>query len=696
MNKLSKKIKRKGIRRLFLEGIIICGGLIFLLSATLFLWISFSSLSLPQPDVIGEKILSGSTQIYDRTGKILLYELGVRRFWVNYDEIPKKVILTTLAAEDTSFFYHNGVSIKGIIRALWLNIKNRSVGYGGSTITQQLARNLFLSQDKNIVRKIKEAILAIELEKKYSKDEIITYYLNIINFGEGNYGIKAASDFYFGKNIKDLTYAEIATLISIPRSPQYYSPSKKENIPRLISRKEQILKNLYKAGWINQKEYSEAIAEKLKFTEKKYLRIAAPHFVLEVKTILEKKFPKMNLEQAGLKVLTTLNYDFQKVAEESVGTGAKENEKKYKGKNAALLAMDPKTGEILAMVGSRDFNDTTIDGQVNMTIWPRQPGSAFKPFSYITLFQLGYPIETIIFDLPTNFGTAQTPYRPKNFSGNFSGPISLRSALARSLNIPAIKVFYLAGPERVIENARKFGITALDSYRHYGLSLGIGTAELRMIDMVRAYGVFANEGELPSQSLILKITDSNGKSLYEYQPIRERVIDTQSARMLNSILKDYEARRWLFGGTLGYTKIGNYDIAIKTGTSQDYRDAWALGYTPNLVVAVWSGNTNGSVMRGGESLVASLPIWGNFTKKVLFNFPIEPFNNPLPRTVNKPMLNGSYVSESGIHDILYFVDRNNPLGPSPYNPANDPQFYGWEGAVENWNMRNNEERGFSG
>jgi membrane carboxypeptidase/penicillin-binding protein PbpC len=367
-----------------------------------------------------------------------------------------------------------------------------------------------------------------------------------------------------------------------------------------------------------------------------------------------------------------------------VKEGALKNEKNAGAKNASLLMMDAKTGEILVMVGSRDFFDESIQGQVNMTTALRQPGSTFKPISYATLFQLGYPIETIVFDVPTNFGTPDNPYIPKNFDHKFRGPVNLRIALAQSINVPAVKVFYLAGPERVIENARKFGLTTIKDYKNYGLSLGLGTAEVRMIDLLKAYSVFANDGEVVSQSLILKIYNSKGEVIYEYKPVKERVIDSQPVRMVNDILKDYEARRGLFVRSLPLTKIDDYEIAIKTGTSQFYRDAWTIGYIPEFIVGVWAGNTDGKPVKEGLSTVAALPIWYNFVSKIIKDFPKTKFPSPLPVKVNKILLNGEWISSYGIHSELYFIDRNNPLGPMPANPYNDPQFYNWESAVQSW------------
>ncbi len=689
MSSIQRRLRRGFLVRLCVELLTALGVVSALVLALLFLWFSLVSARLPEPEVLGQHIVGGGTQLYDRDSKVLLFEIGTRRSWVDYTNIPERVILATLAAEDADFFYHRGVSLRGIVRAIWLNLQSGSIGYGGSTITQQLARNLFLDNHKSISRKVREALLAVDLERRYSKEEILTFYLNTINFGEGNYGIKTAADFYLGKELKDLTWAEVASLVAIPRSPLYYAPTKRENLDRMIARRNQILGNLRQLGWIDQQTERQALTEQLHLTGKRYARIAAPHFVLEVRTILQHLFPDRDLERAGLTVVTTLDFSLQQAAEQAVSRGAAENEKRYNGRNASLLAMDARTGEIIAMVGSRNFNDPSIDGQVNMTIWPRQPGSAFKPFSYLTLFQLGYPLETTLFDLPTNFGTAAQPYRPRNFDQRFVGPINLVHALAESRNVPAVKVFYLAGPNRVIANARSAGITTLSDTGQYGLSLGLGTAELRMIDLVRAYGVLANDGEIVSQSLVRRVTDANGKVLYSYQPTRERVIDSQSVRMVNAILKDPDARRGLFGASLGLTHVGDREIGLKTGTSQEYRDAWVFGYTPTHVIAVWSGNTNGKPMRpGGASLVAALPIWHEFATIAFHDVPAVNFPLPLPRHVEKPMLNGQWQSTQGVHDILYYVDRSNPTGSAPTDPNIDPQFSAWEKAVQTWSSGN--------
>jgi penicillin-binding protein 1C len=656
--------------------------LIFLLvSFFIFLFI-VQSVHLPSPDLIGEKIVSGGTEIYDRTGKILLYKVGFRRSWVNFEDIPENVIKATLIAEDQDFYSHHGISFKGILRSIYLNIKTKSLEYGGSTITQQLARNLFLTKEKTLLRKINEIILALKLERKYSKNEILTYYLNSIYYGEGNIGIRAAADYYFDKKLKDLTLSEAVILASIPKAPALYAPVSKENIERLKKRRDYLLSRLKEEGWIDEKEYNLALNEEIKVTKTKYAGMIAPHFVIEVLNELKNKFSNLNLEEINLKVISTLDYDLQKIAEKAVIDGAKRNKEKYGGSNAALMAIDPKTGEVLALVGSKDFFDETIDGQVNVPFRPRQPGSAFKPISYAALFELGYPDKTIVFDVPTDFGN----YRPQNFDKKFKGPVTLRQALAESRNVPSVKVFYLADPERVIDLARKAGISYLKDWQNYGLSLGLGTAEIRMADLIRFYGALANDGKLVSQSLILKIIQDK-KIIYEYKPEEKEIVSSETARILNDILKDIEARKGLLQASLPLTIFPGYEVALKTGTTQFYQDAWTFGYTPNIVVGVWAGNTDGRRMNSlGASLVAALPIFHQFLSSAISMGKIQPesFIPPEERIVNKPMLNGSWISPYGIHDILFYVDRKNPLGPIPEDPSLDPQYILWENGVQKW------------
>jgi penicillin-binding protein 1C len=654
----------------------------FVFSSLLLILYFYFSKDLPEPSILGQKIVSSGVEIYDRTETVLLYKIGFRRKWVDYNEIPDKVIKSFLVAEDVEFFKHKGVSLRGIIRSIYLNLKKREFSYGGSTITQQLARNLFLTKEKTLGRKIREIILAWKIEKKYSKEEILTFYLNSIYLGEGNIGVGAASEYYFDKKIQRVSWSEAAILASIARAPALYAPTSPENLKRLKERRDFILKKLYESGFLSSIEYEKALKEEIPLVKGKFAGIIAPHFVMEVIKVLKEKFPNKNLEELNLKVVTTLDLRLQKIAEEVVEKRVKENKEKYGSTNGALMAINPKTGEVLALVGSKDFFDETIDGQVNVPFRKRQPGSAIKPLVYSALFELGYPDKTIVFDVPTNFGN----YKPKNFDGKFKGPVNLRQALAESRNVPSVKVFYLAIPERVISLAKEAGIEYLDDWKKYGLSFGLGTAEVRMADLIRFYGALANDGILVSQTLILKIVQE-GKIIYEYFPQEKRIISSETARLVTDILKDKEARRGLFQRSFYLTDFGFYEVALKTGTTQFYQDAWTFGYTKDLVVGVWTGNTNGQRLKSqAASIVAALPIFHDFMQKLIDEgiLPENKFDPPEKREVNKPMLNGEWITPYGIHDILFYVDRFDPLGPIPLNPEKDPQFLLWEEGVQNW------------
>jgi len=656
--------------------------LIFLLLSFLIFAFTIQTIYLPDVNLIGEKITSGGIEIYDRTGEILISKSGPKRSWVNFEDIPSLLIKTVLIAEDKNFYKHKGFSFEGIIRSIYLNVKSGELKYGGSTITQQLVRNLFLNKEKTILRKLNEIILAIKIEQKYSKNEILNYYLNSIYYGEGNIGIRAAAEYYFDKNLKDLNLSEMAILASIPRAPLLYSPINSKNLERLKKRRDYILQNLKNEKIITEKDYEQAIKQEIKIVKPRYSGTIAPHFFIETLSILKKMFPNQNLEELNLKVITTLDYELQKIAEKAVVEGAERNKSKYGGANASMMVIDPKTGEILALVGSKNFFDESIDGQVNIPFRLRQPGSAFKPLFYAALFELGYPDETIIFDVPTNFGN----YRPKNFDKKFKGPVSLRQALAESRNVPSVKVFYLAIPERVIEITNKCGMNYIKDWKNYGLSMALGTAEVKMADLLRFYAALANDGKMASQSFILKIIKDK-KIIYEYKPEYTQIVSQQTARILNDILKDANARSGLLSASLPLTIFDDYEVALKTGTTQFYQDAWTFAYTPTLAVAVWAGNTSGKRMNSlGASLVAALPIFNQFMKESIKQnkVPKEYFIVPEERTIDKPMLNGKWQSEYGIHSILYYVNRNNPLGEIPENPYDDSQFKFWEQGVKNW------------
>ena len=659
---------------------------------------------LPSGGELTSQKMNQSTKIYDRTGGVLLYEIsaGEKRTVVSLAQIPKSLRDATISIEDENFYNEPAFDWRGIARAIFVNITRGGVVQGGSTITQQLARNAFLTIDRTFLRKIKELLLAIKLNENYSKDEILGLYLNQIPYGPTVYGVESASEAYFGKPVNELNLAESAVLAGLPKAPTYYSPWG-NHTKELMSRQKLVLKKMYELGKISKKELAEATNYKINFQPRSIGGIKAPHFVMAVQDYLIQKYGDDTVSRGGLKVITTLDWNLQDVAEKAVEAGVKRNDELYKGKNAALVAQDAGTGQILALVGSRNYFDKENDGNFNVaTQGLRQPGSALKPFAYMTLFEKGYSPDTVLFDVSTEFAsnnpscpaivdannTSTDCFHPQDF-GDFSGPTTLRNALAQSINVPAVKVLYLAGMTNVLDTLHNFGITTLNETGRYGLSLVLGGGEIKLINLVGAYSVLANEGVKHQQSMVLEVRDGTGNVLESYQDKKEVVVDAQYPRMINDILSDADARAGLFRASLSLTTFDNYDVALKTGTTNDYRDAWSIGYTPSLVVGVWAGNNDNTPMQSrGGSILAAVPIWHSFMAEALKTQPEQAFGRPEPVSGSKPMLNGDYLSNQQIHSILFYVDKSDPLGEFPSDPSKDPQFNNWEVSVLGWAKTN--------
>lgn len=660
--------------------------------------------ALPSPDQFNIRTVSQSTKIYDRTGNVLLYEIhgDEKRTVVPFDQIPDTVKKATIVAEDANFYNEPAFDWRGILRAIVTDIQRGQLTQGGSTITQQLAKNVFLSSEKTFSRKIKELILAIELESKYNKDQILSFYLNQIPYGSNAYGVEAASQLYFGKSVRDIDLAEAATLASMLKAPSYYSPWG-PNTKALKDRTNYVLDRMAALGYAGAVDVQRAKDERVAFMPQSIGSIKAPHFSLFVKDYLINKYGEDVVLNGGLKVITSLDWDLQQMAEKAVEEGSKNNERLYGSKNAALVAEDPKTGQILAMVGSRNYFDVVNDGNFNVaTQGLRQPGSAMKPFIYLTAFEKGYGPTTMVFDARTEFDTTGNPansYSPQNFDNKVHGPIMLQDALARSLNIPAVKVLYLAGIKNSLDTLHAFGITTLQETWRYGLSLVLGGGEVRLVDLVNAYATLSQEGVHHDQVAVLEVDDANGNVLESYHDNATRVFDDpQYARLVTQILANPTLREPIFQSSLHLTVFPGYDVALKTGTSQDHRDAWTVGYTPFLVAGVWAGNNDNTPMIAqGDSILAAVPIWSEFLKAALIKYQPEPFTNPDPVPYNpKPMFNGNYtwnpvvngVSLPQLHSILYYADRNNPTGSRPADPSADPQFKNWEDGVAAWALEN--------
>ncbi len=701
--KIKSILKSKKFKRTVLKIALVCFGLFLIGIVGVF---AYFSKDLPSPDKINDRNVAESTKIYDRTGDTLLYEIHgeAKRTLVSLDQVSDYVEKATISAEDKDFYRHFGFDPKGILRSLFLNAKGDNK-VGGSTITQQFVKNSILTSEKTYTRKIKELILAVEIEIKFSKNEILQMYMNEIPYGSNAYGVEAASETFFEKKAQDLTLAQAAMLASLPQRPTYYSPYG-NHMDELKTRQEWVLDRMAEDGYITQDEADQAKGEKIVFAEEKE-GIIAPHFVMYVKDQLAEKYGDKLIQEGGLKVYTTLDYDMQLKAEKAVTEGVERNYA-YGASNAALVAIDPKTGQILAMQGSKDYFDKEHDGNVNVAIRDRQPGSSFKPYAYAKAFEKGYTPDTVLFDLETDFGNN---YKPKNYSLNQNGPVTMKKALAGSLNIPAVKTLYLAGIEDTMDLAKRMGINTLTDPSRYGLSLVLGGGEVKLLEHVAAFSVFANDGLKQEKTAILKIIDHNGKTIENNEQREgEQVIDQQIAKQISGILSDNNERSYIFG--THNDLVLSRTAAAKTGTTQEYRDAWTVGYTPNLAAGIWVGNNDNTPMQqGAGGIKLATPIWNNFMENALQGMAVENFQAPEKVETKKAILNGKTAEETKVtvclpsgklatdrcpddlkeersyrkvHSILYYVDKNNPQGPIPSNPASDPQFEKWEGPVRAW------------
>lgn len=692
------------MRQIFFKKIFIwVVGIIITLIITISLGYLYLSENLPEVGKIVNQDLIESTKIFDKTGEVLLYEIHgeVRRTYLSHEEIPDIIRKATIAIEDNNFYEHPAFDIRGILRALWVGIRSGRFTQGGSTITQQVAKNSFLTPERSVLRKIKELILAFRLEQAYTKDEILNLYLNQIPYGHNAYGIEAASQTFFGKPAIELTLSEAAMLAAIPQAPSYFSPWG-FHTTELENRRVHIIRRMKELRMIDEHQYNIAINNRPQVLEKPKIASfeLAPHFVMEVQRHLNDKYGEEFIRKGGLTVITTLDVSLQKIANQSVLDGANRNTELYSGHNAALIAIDPTNGHVLSLVGSKDYFkksepegciegvDCRFEGKFNVvTQGLRQPGSSFKPFVYLLSFINGLTPDTILFDVPTEF-TANNPncpaipnfnyslpqcYHPQNFNLRFRGPITLKESLAESINVTSVKALYLAGLNNTIQLSKQLGITTFDDINRLGLSLALGGGEILPIELAEAYAVLANDGIRNQRTFIIQIKDSNNRVLFTHQKEPQKIVEPNYARLINSILADRDLRMPLFGGSMRLTEVPAYQIAIKTGTTDNYVDAWTFGYTPNLVVGIWTGNNNRyPLQRRGSSLLASLPIWHNFVSQAVLLRPNEIFPKPEPIGVNIPILNGE-LNRENVRNILFYLNR-----------LDDPQFFNWETAIQNW------------
>ena len=575
---------------------------------------------IPKATQLGSTSRPQSSKFYDRNGE-LLYTMytGRNQTFIPLNKIPKTLQQATIAIEDRNFYKHGAIDIQGIIRAVWVNLRGERVE-GGSTLTQQLVKSSLLTPERTIQRKAKEIILSFIVEAIHPKDKILEMYLNQVAYGGTAYGVDAASQVYFNKPVSDLTLAQSAFIAGLPQAPSRYSPfgSHPEEGKK---RQKEVLKDMREEGYITQDEEEKALEEELNFSEIRD-EIKAPHFVFYVKDLLTQKYGEKMIEQGGLSITTTLDLNKQKIVEDAIATeGATLRANNWY--NAAAVVTDPATGEILAMAGSRNYFDSENDGNVNVAIANRQPGSSIKPVNYAAGLINGYTAATPFIDEKICFPNPSGPqYCPQNYDGKFHGVVQMRFALANSYNIPAVKMLQMNTVESMIETAEKMGITSFtDDPSRYGLSLTLGGGEVTMLQMNEAFGVFANYGYRIPLKAALKVEKGN-KVLEEYIPPKsflagKKVISEGVAFIISHILQDNGARSAAFG-TNSPLRITGYPVSVKTGTTNDFRDNWTIGYTPSYVASVWVGNNDNTPLRGVVSgVTGAAPIWNSIMKSLL-------------------------------------------------------------------------------
>lgn len=595
--------------------------LIFLAVAAVGVWLFWG---LPLAADISD-LPAVSTKIFDRNGK-LIYEIFAdqRRTPMDIEELPPYVKQATIAIEDKDFYNHPGFDVAGITRAAYKTLSNQRLE-GGSTLTQQLVKIRLLTPERTIKRKIQELALAVLTEVRYSKDEILQLYLNQIPYGSTAYGIGAASELYFGKSAKDLTLAEASMLAGLPAAPTKFSPFGAR--PELAKgRQEAVLRRMVEDGYITEEQAQEALNEELKFAE--VAAPVAPHFALWVREILADRYGEAVVEQGGLRVTTTLDLDLQEFAQQAVADEVA-SLASSNVRNGAALVTKPDTGEILAMVGSKDYFAEDEDGKVNIIFANRQPGSSIKPLNYaLALEEKKITAATVIADIPTCFSVVgQQPYCPVNYDRNFHGAVNIRESLANSFNIPAVRVLALNGVDNFINFATKMGITTFRDPSRYGLSLTLGGGEVKPYDMAVAFGVFANGGVKQPLTPILKIEDWKGNVLEEAnfdEQEGDRVLDQGVAFIISHILQDNVARARAFGSRSDLFIPDYPSVSVKTGTTNDLRDNWTIGYTEDVLVLTWVGNNNNEPMRGTVSGVSGAsPIWHTVIEESLKKMELE-------------------------------------------------------------------------
>ncbi len=617
---------------------------------------------LPSPDQFSDRDVQQSTKIYARDGS-LLYEVHgeVKRTVIPYSDMNSNIRDAVISIEDKNFYHEGGISYRGILRAVFVDLFHLGASQGGSTITQEYVRNAVLTQQKTFTRKVKEAILSIEVASHFTKDQVMEYYLNEIPFGRNAYGIQAASQAYYGVDAQSMDLAQSAYLAAIIQAPSHYDPLGPYR-QQLDDRKNTVLDAMLQQGYITQQQHDDAKREVVKFN-KSTNSIVAPHFVFYIENYLEQQYGNDAVENGGLQVYTTLDPNLQKDAEQAIDDYSDVNEKKHNANNEALVAIDPKTGQILAMVGSKDYFGTsepagckpgvncTFEPNANVATSLRQPGSSVKPYVYGTAFEQPYDEApaTLRTDVVTDFGSyGGKDYIPHDYDPIQRGPVDIRSALDGSLNIPAVKTLDIIGVDAATKTMHDFGITS--PLQNCGLSLVLGGCEVTLLDHVSGYTTFADEGVHHQETGILKVLDDQGNTLEQFQDKASQVMDPQAAYEIDNVLSDNSARAYVFGAN-SPLKISGRTVAAKTGTTQNFHDGWTLGFTPSLAAGVWAGNNDGTLLKSGsDGVVVAAPIWHDFMVKALGNTPNEDFTVP-----------------NGIQTVT--VDALSGLLPTQYTPS---------------------------
>lgn len=643
--------------KLFIWGIAFSAVFVFLpLLSLLFLS------DLPNPSSISTNYIPKTTKIFDRNG-VLLYEIfaNQNRTVVDLEQIPENLKNATIAIEDREFYKHPGFDMRGIARALYSNSQHNNL-QGGSTITQQLIKSSLLTPEPTITRKVKELVLAFWAERIYSKQEILELYFNYVPYGGTAWGVSAASEVYFGKRIEDLDLAESAFLAGLPRAPSIYSPYAGTG-DLWKKRQKNVLSSMVQLKFITQKEADTAYKKKLTFIGPN-VSLKAPHFVMYVKDLLIQEYGLSEVERGGLQVTTTLDYKTQEMAQKAVAEQV-EKDAHLNISNGAAVVLNPQNGDILAMVGSKDYFDVEHDGNVNVTTSLRQPGSTIKIVTYSLALATGYTQATLLDDSPlTITPPGGESYTPVNYDGKFRGRVPLRLAFANSLNIPAVRVAQKVGVDGIIEQGKKLGVTTWDHPENYGLSITLGGAETTMIDLATVYGTFANHGERVDPSPILSVKDAGGKIIYKKHIEGNQVIDPGVAFIVADILSDDKARSMSFGLNSPLS-IPNHKVSVKTGTTDSKRDNWTIGFTQDRVVATWVGNNNNDPMSQqlASGITGAAPMWNKIISQVLAANPEKPLSQP-ENVVKKSCFGGDIYFIQGTDNMPCTV----PSTPTPSKP----------------------------